>query len=125
MGVPGYATRAWAFGSGKVTERERMLEAYRWASCVAERSWDVTEVSRLVSPIHRFLNKRDEREDFVFLVSCLEQQIINYGLHPMTCNPDERPARLAQARKNGHGRPLVEELVESAEELLKYVTDDC
>lgn len=125
MGVPGCRASAWASSSGKVTERERMLEAYRWASCLTERCWDPTEVSRSVSPIYRFLNKiSDERQDFAFLVSCLEQQIVNIGLHPMNCTPDQRAARLELARKNGHGGPLVEEVVAAAKELLKYVTED-
>ncbi|MEU4234384.1 hypothetical protein AB0F17_59765 [Nonomuraea sp. NPDC026600] len=109
-----------------MTERERMLEAYRWASCLTEHRWDPREVSESVGRIYEFLSwyKDGTREDFAFVVSCLELQIMNYGLHPLNCQPDEHAARLEQARKRGYGRSLAKELVESAEKLLEYVTDD-
>ncbi|MCP2365774.1 hypothetical protein HD597_012878 [Nonomuraea thailandensis] len=109
-----------------MTERERMLEAYRWASCLTERCWDPAEVSDSVGLIYEFLStyRNGNREDFTFLVRCLELQIMNYGLHPTNCRPDEREARLKQVGKNGFGRPLAKEIVKSSEKLLEYVTDD-
>jgi hypothetical protein len=125
MGMPGYGASAWAYGAGEVTERERMLEAYRWASCLTERCWDPTEVSESVGLIYEFLSwyKEGTREDFAFVIGCLELQIMNYGLHPLNCSHDERAARL-EAVKGRSGRQLAKEVVKSAEKLLEYVTDD-
>uniref|UniRef100_UPI003F4913A0 hypothetical protein n=1 Tax=Streptosporangium sp. CA-256172 TaxID=3240076 RepID=UPI003F4913A0 len=122
--MSGYRQGGQPFSHGGVTEEERRLVAYRWASCLAERSWDTREVFRSVSWIERYLERAgDDRTEFNLREQCLEQQVINYGLHPLNRNPGERKLRPRKHHEDEVGLPDAEDLVKAAEHIVKYVLD--
>lgn len=122
LSFSGYSQRGRSFSSGAVTAEERRLVAYRWASCLAERSWDTREVFRSVNLIVRYLERAGEdRSEFELREECLEQQVINYGLHPLIRNPGERKVRPRIHHEDEVGLPDAEDLVKAAERIFEYV----
>jgi hypothetical protein len=122
--MPGYWQSDRAFSSAEVTDRERRRVAYRWASCLAEHSWETREVLRSVDEIVRYLERADDRAEFELRAECLEQQVINYGLHPLIRNPGERKVRPRIHEWGEVGLPDAEDLVKAAERIVDYVLND-
>lgn len=97
-----------------LTLEEIRLAAYRYTSRITDTAWEPSRVKSWIGPVESYLKASESRADFELRCAALEEQTMNFGLHPLIRNPGTEKKRT--------DLPSPEKLVDRADKIRRYVT---